>query len=216
MEKNPFLHVRPWMNAILQIIRKDIKTDHLPADRAFYKTHFGSRPLNKLATEEIFMVYEKELLSGNEGLVEWVINRWVFRHGDLYRIFAAELSKINPNFHEITEISDAQAEEVVNAAVNAFGAESTYLFSRLNGVVFSDAIFNRLEKAALKDTEVKASQAAKQSEKESLEQIIERQQRELSRMQEKYEDKLTGVMRKYSTDVEALKNQVRSLQKMRA
>ena len=213
MEKNPFQHLQPWMNEILQMIRKDIKTDHLSVDRAFYKTHFGSKPLNKLSTEEIFSVYEKEILSGNETLVEWAVNRWVFKHGDLYRLFVAELTKINPNFTEIETLADAQAESVINAALPAFGAKTTYLFSRINGVVFSDAIFDRLHQAALKDTAETATKAAAQSKTESLEQIIERQQREISRLQEKYEDKLAGVMRKYTVDTEALKTQIRALQK---
>lgn len=35
---------------------------------------------------------------------------------------------------------------------------------------------------------------------------------EKARLQDKYEDKLAGVQRKYMTDVEALKKQIRSLQ----
>jgi phage host-nuclease inhibitor protein Gam len=47
---------------------------------------------------------------------------------------------------------------------------------------------------------------------ESHEQVVARLVREKERLQEKYEDKLVGVQRKYQTDVEALKRQIRSLQ----
>ncbi|MBF8263853.1 MAG: hypothetical protein HW387_1518 [Parachlamydiales bacterium] len=212
METNSFTYVRPWIEKILLSIRKDIKTDHLAVDKSFFKTHFGSRPMNKLTQEEIFAVYEKELLAGNAELREWVINRWVFKHGDIYRFFADRLSAINPNFQEIQTIEDAQAEKIISPAIDSFGATSTYLFSRLNGVVFSPQIFERLNQAAMKETEKNKVSDEQKSLDESIDQMKARHQRELSRLQEKYEDKLAGVQRKYSTDVEALKKQIRSLQ----
>ena len=87
MEMNSFSSVGPWMNQILDTIKKDIKTDHLAVDKTFYLAHFGRRPINKLSIDEIFTVYEKELLAGNQTLGEWVVNRWVFKHGDAYRHF---------------------------------------------------------------------------------------------------------------------------------
>jgi hypothetical protein len=212
MEMNSFTYVRPWMDQILQAIRKDIKTDHLPADKFFYKTHFGNRPLNKLTQEEIFAVYEKELLSGNQELGEWVINRWVFKYGDLYRHFAERLSAITPNFQEIQALTDAQAEQVLAGAQEKFGFAETYIFARLNSVVFSDAFFDRLHQAALQETQSKKQVQIEKNEQESLDQLNVRHQRELSRLQEKFEDKLSGIQRKYISDVEALKKQIRSLQ----
>jgi hypothetical protein len=212
MEMNSFTYVQPWLEQILQSIKKDLKTDHLQVDKSFYKTHFGSRALNKLTIEEIFHAYEKELLAGNQELSEWVVNRWVFKHGDIYRYFADRLSAINPQFQEIKSISDAEAENVLSGAVTAFGFVATYIFSRLNGVVFSDAVFERLHQAALKETETKKEQQEQKCAEESLEQIQARHQRELSRLYEKYEDKLAGVLRKYTQDTEALKKQIRALQ----
>jgi len=216
MEMNSFTYVRPWMEQILQAIRKDIKTDHLPRDKSFFKTHFGNRPQNKLAQEEIFAAYEKELLAGNEELCEWVINRWVFKYGDIYRHFAERLSAINSNFHEIHSLTDSQAEQVLAGAPERFGSVPTYIFSRLNGVVFSEAIFEKLYQAALQETQFRKQAVEEKREQESIEQINMRHQRELSRLQEKYEDKLAGVQRKYSADVEALKRQIRSLQQQKA
>jgi hypothetical protein len=211
MQKNPFTLVQPWMNQILHAIKKDIKTDHLSADKIFYKTHFGSRPMNKLPLEEIFAVYEKEILGGNEQIVEWAVNRWVFKNGDLYQHFAKRLSEINPEFSEITELSEAQAEQVLEGA-QVFGALNVYLFARINGVVFPEATFKRLEAAAVSEQESEKAIQEKESAQESLERELDRYKREASRMKEKYDDKLAGVQRKYQTDTEALKKQIRSLQ----
>lgn len=212
MEMNSFALVRPWMEQILLSIKKDIKTDHLSTDQSFFKAHFGHRPLNKLTQEEIFSVYEKELLSGNPTLSEWVINRWVFKHGDIYRHFAERLGAINPHFQEITTLTDAQAEQILSGALESFGVTDVYLFARLNSVVFSETIFERLHEAALKETASKQENEVKKAKQESIDQILERHQRELIRMQEKYEDRLAGVQRKYTQDTEALKKQIRSLQ----
>lgn len=212
MQSNAFVHVQPWLDHILQCIKKDIKTDHLPGDRSFYKSHFGNRPQNKLTQEEIFAAYEKDLLAGNQDLMEWVVNHWVFKHGDLYQHFADRLSKINPNFQEIQNLTDAQAEQILAGAAETFGVTPTYLFARLNGVVFSETIFNRLHQAALQETQARVQAQEQKEQTESIEQLHSKYQRELSRMQEKYEDKIAGVQRKYNTDVEALKKQIRSLQ----
>ncbi len=212
MKMNSFTYVRPWMEQILQVIKKDIKTDHLPGDKSFYKTHFGNRPQNKLTQEEIFATYEKELLAGNEDLSEWVINRWVFKYGDIYRHFAERLGAVNPNFQEIQSLSDAEADMVLAGAQEKFGSAETYIFARLNGVVFSDSVFDRLNQVALQETQSKTQMQEQKNEQESFEQLNARHQREVSRLQEKYEDKLSGIQRKYTSDVEALKKQIRSLQ----
>ncbi len=211
MQKNPFNLVQPWINQILHVIKKDIKTDHLSVDKNFYKTHFGSRPLNKLSLEEIFAVYEKKLLEGEEEIVEWAVNRWVFKNGDLYQHFAQRLSAINPEFSEIESLTESQAEQVLDGA-EAFGVLNVYLFSRLNGVVLPESIFKRLETAAAKEQESENARAEKESAQESLEKELDRYRRDASRIKEKYEDKLAGVQRKYQVDVEALKKQIRSLQ----
>ncbi len=213
MKKNPFISLQPWMGQILHAIRKDIKNDHLAVDKVFYKTHFGSRPLNRLDIEEIFSVYERELLKGDqEELVEWAINRWVFKHGDVYRHFADRLAKINSNFQEISSLTESESMQVLEGAAASFGALTVYLFSALNSVVFPETIFERMRKEAVSEQEFLKEQESHAAEKESLEQLKTRYERETRRLQEKYEDRLNGVQRKYAIDVEALKKQIRSMQ----
>lgn len=211
MQKNPFPSVRPWIPQILHAIKKDIKTDHLAVDRNFYKAHFGNRPLNKLTVEEIFSVYEKELLSGNEELVEWAVNRWVFKHGDLYQRFAGLLSQIHPEFHAIESLTEEQSEKLL-ASLSDCSASEVYLFSSLNSVVFPELVFERLRIAAENEIETEKNKEAEKFAQESVAGELERLRRDAARQKEKYEEKLAGVQRKYQTDIEALKKQIRSLQ----
>jgi hypothetical protein len=212
MQTNSFTQIHPWIKEILTEIKKEIKTDHLQNDPVFCRAHFGNRPIQKLTMDEILHVYEKELLSGNEPLSEWVVNRWVFKHGEVYKFFVERLSSINPEFQEITSLTEAEADQVLSGADALFGDEAVYLFSKLNRVVFPDAIFQRLFIAAQTAQKKNAHIKETQQEQESYEKLIERQEREMSRLKEKYEDKLAGVQRKYATDVEALKKQIRALQ----
>ncbi|HSX26394.1 MAG TPA: hypothetical protein VLE89_05240 [Chlamydiales bacterium] len=204
---NQFQSLQPWIFQILNEIKKDIKTEHLGADPVFYKTYFGNRPQNRLTAEEIFAGYEKELVKGNEELAEWVVNRWVFKHGDLYRHFAERLSDVHPDFSQIKELNEEESEKVLDGASDVFGAVDTFLFSVLNGVVFSEKVIQRLRKEA--EAEAAAQKKEVETPKVNLEQMVAQHQREVARLHAKIE----GVQKKYTTDVEALKKQIRALQK---
>ncbi|MBS0625862.1 MAG: hypothetical protein JSS32_07420 [Verrucomicrobia bacterium] len=208
---NKFETLRPWLKDILSSIKRDIKADYLPADKIFYRAHFGNRPLNRLSADEIYAAFEKELLAGNESLAEWVVNHWVFQHGELYDHFAEQLSQINPEFDEVKELTEAQTTKIL-AGTEAFGAIQTYLFSVLNAVVFPASTFEKLRQAAILEKSQREEAEASQSAKESLEQTIEIQQREIARLQDKCESKVAGVLKKYTTDTEALKKQIKALQ----
>lgn len=200
------------MKDVLSTIKKDLKSDYLPGDRAFYKKYFGNRPLSRLSTDEIFSAVEQELLAENEPLGDWVVNHWVFQHGDIYNHFAEKLSEISPDFNELSELSIDESQKILEGS-ESFGAIAVYLFSVLNGVVFPTAVFEKLRQAAAQEKQTKDAESSAQSAQESLALIIERQQREISRLQEKYESKVSGVLRKYEMDTDALKKQIRSLQK---
>lgn len=209
---NPFLSIPSWIPRVLETIKKDIKTEHLTSDPSFYRTYFGNRPQNRLTTEEIFKAYEQELLKGNPAFEEFVVNRWVFKHGDIYRHFAERLQAIHEDFEQIQTLTEAQSEQILAGAVEQFGAINTYLFTVLNAVVFPSAILERLKGQAEKETAEQQAQETSAQEKQTLEQMVLRHQREVARLNEKYESKLAGVQKKYATDMEALKKQIRSLQ----
>lgn len=211
--KEKFQTIQPWLFQVLSTIKKEIKTEHLSKSPLFYKAHFGNRPLNRLTNEEIYAAYEKELLgSDNEEIGEWVVNRWVFRNGDIYQHFADRLSQIDPDFEEIKNLDDAQSQQVLKDSVASFGALPVYLFTILNGVVISPEVLRSLRDAAEKEEAQQKEEAEAKMLSESLEQLLERQKTEMLRIEKKYEDKLAGVMKKHAVDVAALKNQIRSLQ----
>ncbi len=207
--QNQFQTLRNWTTEVFNSIKKDLRNDHLPADLGFYKTYFGNRPLKGLTTEEIFAAYEKELLQGNEQIAAFVVNRWVFKHGDLYKHFADRLSAINPDFDEIQQLTDEQAEQVLEGAVENFGIIPTFLFTVLNGVVFPQGMLERLEVLASEARRAQDVEESTAQEMQSLEKILASHQRELARLQ----DKIDGVQKKYARDTEALKKQVKALQK---
>ena len=209
---NPFSTLQPWLIQILHTIKREIKSEHLSKDPSFYRAHFGNRPQNRLTTEEIIAAYSKELLGGNEPLSEWVINRWVFQHGEIYRHFAEKLTQIRSDFSEIQSLTEEESAGVLSGSIPSFGALPTYIFSVLNGVVFPENVLQSLRVQAEQEGKDKAEELFVAAEKETLEQIQTRHAREMARLQEKYEDKIAGVMKKYTIDVEALKKQIRALQ----
>ncbi len=211
--KNQFETIQPWIGVVLNAIKKDIKTDHLPAKPGFIKAHFGNRSVHRLTLEEIFDAYAKDLLAGDQELSEWVVNRWVFKHGDIYSHFAERLGQISQNYSAIESLSEAQSEEILEGVAQKFGALPVYLFSVLNGVVFPEGVFARLRVAAQEEEARLEAQEKGAEETRKGAQTAEAYQRELARLHEKYEGKIAGVMKKYTTDVEALKKQIRSLQK---
>jgi hypothetical protein len=206
--ENQFQALQNWITEILQEIKKDIKTDHLHSDPVFYRTYFGNRPQNRLTTEELFEAYTKELIQGNEDLAAWVVNRWVFKKGDLYQHFADRLSEVNPDFDQIKELTVKQSERVLDGAFENFGAIDTFLFALLNGVVFPEEIKTRLSKAAEAEKEALLKEEQEHVEHTNLEKILASHQREVTRLH----DKIAGVQKKYTTDTEGLKKQIKALQ----
>jgi hypothetical protein len=210
--ENKFQSIQIWIPSILGAIKKEIRTDHLASSPAFARAHFGNRPLNRLTTEEIFKVYEKELLAGQEDLSEWVVNRWVFKHGDIYQHFAERLGEIQPDFGNIERLDEGQSEQILAGAPEAFGALQVYLFSYLNGVVFPEKVFAHLRALAEKEERERQVKLQQEEESQSMAEALESAKRECLLLQQKYEAKMAGLMKKYTTDVEALKKQIRSLQ----
>jgi len=207
-----FQKVQPWISSILSEIKKEIKVDHLPSNPSFTRTHFGNRPLSKLTTEEIFAAYEKTLLAGDTELGEWVVSRWVFKNGEIYVHFEGKLSEISEDYSTLTELTGDQSEKILEGAIEKFGALQTYLFSVLNEVVFPETVFQKLRTQTEKEEAEKKQIEKSALEERGLGRTIENHQREMIRLQEKYENKIAGIMKKYSVDMAALKKQIRSLQ----
>ncbi len=204
--------LHPWLDEILTAIKKDIKTDYLPADTAFCRAHFGNRPINRLAKEEINQAFIKTLLEGHEEMDAWVVNRWVFKHGDVYSHFAERLSEMTDDFNSLEELTEAQSEAILDGAIEKFGAKAVYFFSLLNDVVFPASVLMKLKKQAEESHGESLAQQSQDLEKMDLEKMQERHEREIVRLTEKYESRLSGVLKRYTVETDSLKKQVRALQ----
>ncbi len=201
-----------WMPYIVAAIKKDLKNEHLKSDRAFCKEHFGNKPLAQIGEEELLPVY-RSAIKGNEALGEFIANRWLLKHTDVYDFFEQALYTINPDFEAIDEIEAEAASEMIKSGSELFGSATIYLFTILNSVVFPKEQLTALGTQAALERDSAVEQAAKREEAATLEAMVKRHERELKRLEDRYEKKLSGMQKKYVKDTEMLKKQVANLQR---
>lgn len=213
--KEKFAILNPWMPQIIETIKRDLKNEHLKRDIVFLKTYFPSKNPNKLTTEELSKAYLHAIANADNGenLGEFLTNRWLLKHGEIYHFFEQQLTQINPNFTELDEIDVPVAENVMHKAIDQFGAQNTYLFAIMNSVVFPREVYNQLRSKAEADVQSKEIQDARLQEKATDESLQKAHEREIARITDKYEKKLSGLQKKYLQDVEGLKKQISILQR---
>jgi len=206
--------LQPWMNLIVNTIKKEIKNEHLRKEFWLVQKYFQKKAIEKLNVEELSDAYFKEVaLEGNEEVGEWLTTRWVLKNAELYQFFAGELTKINPKFDEIAEIPSESSHLMLRHSLSQFGAMTTYIFSVLNSVMFAEEDYLKLREAALKELETKAAEEELALPKETLEAVKSRYEKEILKLTEKYEKRLQGMERKYFQDVDGLRKQVSQLHK---
>lgn len=206
-----FAILKNWLPTIIDTIRKDLKKDHLSKDVAFLKQYFSGKPVNKLTNEELAAGYAAALENEEtaESVGEFITNRWLLKHADLYYLFEGHLVKINPDITQITSIEESVAAPIIDESVEQFGAIDTYLFCRMNSVAIPESIFERLEKRAQEEVG-----ATKEKVKhESIEEVERQYERVIARLTDRYEKKLSSLERKYVQDTETLKKQIGNLQR---
>ena len=211
--KSKFAFLQEFFGKIIHDIRKDVRQEHLKKDRAFIQKHFGKNSIDKVSVEEMEKAYFTELSEeGNDDLSNWVISKWILKHAEVYEYFVTELTKVNPKFEEISLLDVETGKSIASRAVDKFGVEDTLIFSVLNSVAFSDQIFEALKDEALKQLAAKKDVIKKEGTV-SVEDLLKQHQIELSRLSERYENRLQAVSRKYIQDIEGLKKQLASMQK---
>lgn len=207
--------LQKWVPHIVDTVKKDLKNEHLKEDGLFAKRYFLSKNINKLTSEELAQGYSQAISDNEraEDIAEFLSNRWLLRNTELYQYFEQQLSKINPNFHEITEIEPKKAQEIIDGSVKQFGAPRTYLFSVLNSVVFPNEAYTKLSKQAEDSAKHEEKEAKIELEQHSIEAMKRSYEQNLARLTDKYEKKLQGLQKKYIQDMEALKKQIANLQR---
>lgn len=179
--KIKFQTLLPWMGEILGSIKKDIKSDFLPSNPIFCRTHFGNLPQSRITSEEICTAFSKELLNDNEEIADWVINRWLFKRGELYQHFADRLFEVNPDFDQIKELSLEESKKVLAGAKESFGAKEIFFFSILNGVVFPESVLVQLREDAESETAQLIADEKTAAEEKERAKVIAKEQKEAAR-----------------------------------
>lgn len=213
--KEKFVLLQEWMPLIIDSVKKDLKNEHLRKDLSFSRSYFPGKNASKLTLEELVGAYTQAIATGEnaEELAEFIANRWLLKHGDIYYYFEQELAKINPDFSEINDIDQHLATKIMEGAIQQFGTISTYLFCVLNSVVFPEEIYNKLGHDASRQAVEQKEEANVAKEKNSFEAMQREHEQNIARVVDKYEKKLLGMQKKYLSDVEMLKKQIANLQR---
>lgn len=211
--KDKFALLKDWMPILFDSVKKDLRNDHLRQDPSFIKKYFSNKNLNKITTEELIEGYLNAIEDGGEKVAEYITNRWLLKNAEIYNLFEEELTKVNPNFNELVELDRAKSMEIVEKSERQFGAPNTYLFAVLNSVVFPNEVYQHLAQRAKQKSEQQKSEDCDLAEKQTLDSLKRNHDREIARLTDKYEKKISGMVKKYTCDVDALKKQVSSLQR---
>ncbi len=141
--------LQPFYTIIFTDVKKDLRDDHLRTDRGFFKRNFHPKALNKISVDDFIEVYSKVIEQGFEEVCEFISNRWVLRHLDIYNFFEARLKEVSDKFFEITALEPVFAKKLLDDALEQFGPVDTYIFAELNDVAFGNELMQELRKMAL-------------------------------------------------------------------
>lgn len=213
--KEKFAELREWIPYLIESIKKDLKNDHLKKDIYFVKKFLANKNIHKATTQELGKAYQDAIQEEEKGeeLGEFMASRWLLKNTELYEFFEKQLSQISSDFTNLEEINPKQAHVLIDAAIHQFGAPRTYLFSVLNSVVFPSESFHFLRDRAKQQYESQERETQEIEEHSSQEQLQQKFKREIDKLTDKYEKKLSGLQKKYITDVESLKKQISLLQR---
>lgn len=213
--KEKFTILANWLPLILNDIKKDLKKDHWQQDPQFVRIYLGNKPQQKITQEDMVEGYTLALNKEEkaEEIAEFISTRWLFKHSDIYHYFENELRKLATDFTTLTEIDAAVADPIAKQSSDMFGAANTYLFCVMNSVVFPEKTYTSLRTAAEKEQREKAANAETELKLKNEEEVKRHYETQISRITDRFEKKLAGMERKYHVDIEALKKQIRNLQK---
>lgn len=205
--------LRDWLEEIVDIIKKDLKNEHLKIDKEFCRKYFLGKSCQSLTLTEMATAYAADIKSGNSGLGEFIASRWLLKNTDIYHFFEEKLKKIAPDFEALDELSQEQGQQLMNQAKADFGPIKTYIFSVFNSVVFPKSIYDELKEHASFETQRFREKTVQENETKNLEELKKRYDRDISALTDRYEKKLIGMQKKYLHDTESLKKQISTLQR---
>lgn len=205
--------ISPWMVEVLDVVKRELRAEHLKIDPVFCRRYFLGKSPNHLTSEEMAVAYSKDIAEGNVGLGEFIATRWLLKHTDVYGFFLERLKEINPDFESIGEIPEPMASTLMEEAILRFGAKKSYLFSIFNFVTFPSEVYKKFRERALAQTKELNEKKEKEEEAKSIEALKSRYEREILASNDRFEKKLSGLQKKYLADVASLKKQIGQLQR---
>lgn len=211
--KEKFLILKPWMTQIIDVVKKELRNEHLNRYPLFVKKYFPGKNSTKLTNEEMAVGYHTAVTEDGEQLGEIIAQLWMMKNTEIYDYFEQKLAQIQPNFTELTSIEKNKAQEMTNESVKQFGPLRTYLFCVFNSVVFPKEVYDKLAEQSHTYQTEKEEQRKSLQEKQSFEALKREYEQELARLSDKYEKKLSGWEKKYTADIASLKKQLSALQK---
>jgi hypothetical protein len=205
--------LKGWLPEIIEIVKKDLRNEHLKSDKAFCRRYFLGKNPAQVQADELAPAYAEEIASGNTGLGEFISTRWLLKNTDIYGFFEARIKTLTADFETLETLPYDFSNSLLEEAVKQFGPKRTYLFSVLNSVVFPKELYQKLQALAQEETRMMAEAILKHEEAMTLEAMQKRHERELVALRDRFEKKFSGLERKYLNDVQALKKQIQILQK---
>lgn len=146
-----FAELQPLHTAIFTDVKNDLRDEHLRTDKGFFKRNFVGKERNRVSVDDLLQVYPKFIAAGFEELSEFIGNRWLLRHLDIYNFFEERLKQYNEKFYQIQELEIDFAKSLLDDAVSSFGPQNTYIFSILNCVAFPIDLMKELRTNAVQD-----------------------------------------------------------------
>jgi len=132
-----FTRLQPFMQAVVEPIKADLKKHHLKKDPAFVRQNFSTTNVTKVPLAELVEVYRRELPQVSEQFGEWLGQMWMLKHTEVYEFFERVLSQEVEDFTEVDQLPDELSQRLRKGAVQQFGAVQTYVFVLINDVVLA-------------------------------------------------------------------------------
>lgn len=202
-----------WMEEIVDAVKKDLKNDHLAKDKTFCRRYFLGKNPSGVDLKSFSAAYAQEINAGNSALGEFIATRWLLKHTDIYGYFEGMLKKVSSEFETLQELDSNLSQTLVSESSAHFGAKNTYIFSILNSVVFPASIFDALKIQAEKSTHHQREELQTKQERLSMDEMLKRHDRELKAAKDRFEKKMIGLQKKYTTDTDNLKKRISVLEK---
>jgi hypothetical protein len=200
-----FAILSPWFSDIMNVVKRDCKSEHLRLDPLFVRQHFGGVPIHRITFEEMRAVYLQQVIGGHDRLAEFVTNRWLFRNMEMYRFFEESLQKISTDFEKIAELTNEQAEPLLAQALQKFDVEKVFCFIILNEVAVPNDCFEKLQRQALEKLAERQESEPQEGEKGDL------LRQEMDRIKERHEKKIQEMTKKHQQEIQRLQKEISSL-----